>query len=275
MTRAEIAKCAQLEIIAERESRHGGVYGDLSGVPEKSLTRVKKFMDACKQINFDPTFQSLEWAPASHHTMGGVLINSTCQTGVLGLYDAVQVVAWDQGANRMGWNPLAETQGFGPIDGEKEAARALSTRPPKPDPQSIQDLKAGIASILRSKTGTSYQKVRSKIARVMSEDIGDIRHEEGLLNAQKIFDEIETTQINNLFLGWEHTIEIIAELLEVQNMLTLCQLMAKAATLRTESRGAHQRQDFPETLPSWDKHIVFRASLVGPEIRMVPAGIAR
>lgn len=275
VTRAEIAKCAQLEIIAERESRHGGVYGDLSGVPEKSLKRVKKFMDACQKINFDPTYQSLEWAPAAHHTMGGVLINSSCQTGVLGLYAAGEVAAGVQGANRMGGNALTETQVFGTIAGHKAAEKALTTPPPQPNPQYTQALKAEIFSILRSKTGTSYQKVRSKISRVMSEDIGVIRHEEGLLNAQKIFDEIESTQIDNLFLGWEHSFEKIAELLEVQNMLRLGQFMAKAAILRTESRGAHQRQDFPKTLPSWEKHIIFRSSQHGPEIRMVPATAAQ
>ncbi|MDX2510989.1 MAG: FAD-binding protein, partial [Desulfobacterales bacterium] len=271
VTRAEIAKCAQLEIIAERESTHGGIYGDLSGVPEKSLNRVKNFMSACRKIDFDPTFQSLEWAPASHHTMGGVLINASCQTGVLGLFAAGEVAAGVQGANRMGGNALTETQVFGAIAGKSAAKRALTTEPPQPNPQFPKELSAHIATILRTKNGTSYQKVRAKIARIMSEDIGVIRHKEGLENAEKLLAEIEATQISNLFLGWDRTFDRIAQLFEVPNMLALGQLMVQATLLRTESRGAHQRQDFPETDPSWEKHIVFRSSMVGPEVRTVPA----
>lgn len=271
VTRAEIAKCAQLEIIAERESAHGGVYGDLSGVPGKSLSRVKNFITACKKINFDPTFQCLEWAPASHHTMGGVVINSSCQTGVLGLFAAGEVTAGVQGANRMGGNALTETQVFGAIAGKCAARRAITSKHPRPNPKHAKELSAHIATILKTKSGTSYEKVRAKIARIMSEEIGVIRDKEGLQNAEKLLAEVETTQINNLFLGWEHTFDRIAQLLEVPNMLTLGQLMVQAALYRSESRGAHQRQDFPEINPSWEKHILFRLAIHGPEVRTVPA----
>lgn len=270
VTRAEIARCAQLEIIAGRVSRHSGIYGDLSGVPEKTLFRVKKFVDACRDIDFDPTFQSLEWAPASHHTMGGVLINGSCQSGVPGLFAAGEVVAGVQGANRMGGNALTETQVFGAIAGKSAGTRARGTKDPQAQSRHGEKIQQLIATIRANTSGTHYLKVKSKIQRIMSEDVGVIRHGDTLLRAKNELDEIQMTQIDNLFLGTNTGLEKVGKLLEVQNMFTLARLMVQAALLRTESRGAHQRQDYPELDPRWEKHIIFRHSLAGPEVQVVP-----
>ena len=271
VTRAEIAKCAQLEIIAGRQGPHGGVFGDLSDVPRTSLERVKKFIQACRRIDFDPTFQSLEWAPAAHHTMGGIVINSACQTGVLGLYAAGEVAAGVQGANRIGGNALTETQVFGAIAGEKAAERAKAIKAPTPDSQCTQIAKTQLLKSLNSSGGIDYQEVRSRIKKIMSMNIGVIRHESGLRHAQAALSAIESKQINDLFITEKPSLGRVAELLEVKNMLVLGQLMVQAAQLRTESRGAHQRQDFPNPDPRWQKHIIFRRSMTGPEVNTVPA----
>lgn len=270
VTRAEIARCAQLEIIAGRESRHGGIYGDFSGVPDTTLYRVKKFVEACREIGFDPTFQSLEWAPASHHTMGGVLINGSCLSGVPGLFAAGEVVAGVQGANRMGGNALTETQVFGTIAGENAGNRARKTNALPAEPRHSEKIQELIETIRANTNGTHYLKVKSKIQRIMSEDVGVIRHGDTLLRAKNELDEIQTTQIDNLFLGTNDTMEKIGKLIEVRNMFTLARLMVQAALMRTESRGAHQRQDYPEIDPAWEKHIIFRKSLTGPEVQVVP-----
>ncbi len=54
-------------------------------------------------------------------------------------------------------------------------------------------------------------------------------------------------------------------------MVTLGKLTTEAATLRTESRGTHNRQDYPQTDPAWEKHIVFRQTPAGVEAKVIPA----
>ena len=93
VTRAEMAKCAQKEIMEGRHSPHKGVYGDLSGVPKEQLVKFKGFMESCAAESFDPTWQPYEWAPGAHYFMGGIVINERCETGVEGLYAAGEAQA--------------------------------------------------------------------------------------------------------------------------------------------------------------------------------------
>lgn len=271
VTRAEIAKCAQLEISAGRQSNHGGVYGDLSGVQEETLLRVKKFIAACKTIDFDPGFQSFEWAPASHYTMGGVLINTSCQTGILGLFAAGEVVAGVQGANRIGGNALTETQVFGAIAGKTAANRAKCLGPVAEQFQQVTEAQDSIMAVVENREGPHWGDVLEKLTSVMSSNVGVIRHEDGLLLAQKKLRDMEQKSANALRLTRDHSPQQLARLLEVKNLFVLSLLVVQAALLRTESRGTHQRLDFPETQQKWQKHIVFRNSLQGPQVSLLPA----
>jgi fumarate reductase (CoM/CoB) subunit A len=273
VTRAEITKCAQLEIMAGRESRHGGVYGDLSDVPIEELMSVQLFMDACRQEHFDPTFQSYEWGPASHHCIGGVIITPDCETGVSGLFAAGEVTAGVQGANRIGGNALTETQVFGAIAGEK-AARSVEAAKIRPLACGYADhIKARLLTILNKEGGIDYQEVRSQITALMSRYVGVIRHEDGLRQARTALQAIEAKHIHDLCLTEDRSFRRVAEFLEVENLLMLANITTQAALLRTESRGTHHRQDYPETDPEWEKHLVFRLTPLGAEVEAVPAGI--
>jgi fumarate reductase (CoM/CoB) subunit A len=73
VTRDAMAICAHKEILAGRHGPHGGMFGDLSGVPKEELCKFKEFIKACATENIDPMWQPYEWAPGVHHFMGGVL----------------------------------------------------------------------------------------------------------------------------------------------------------------------------------------------------------
>ena len=198
------------------------------------------------------------------------MINESCETGVPGLFAAGEVVAGVQGANRMGGNALTETQVFGAIAGKNAANRSRVIKKISPDPQTADRAKQRISTILKKDMGVDHEMVRLKINDVMSKYVGVIRHEDGLCKAEAALERIKTEQIHDLCLTRDRSFHGMSKLLEVEHLLVLARLMARAARIRTESRGTHQRQDFPETDTAWEQHLVFRLAKNGPAVKKVP-----
>ena len=258
VTRAQMAICAQKEIQAGRGSPHGGVFGELSGVPQEELGKFKGFMEACAAEHFDPTWQPYEWAPGAHHFMGGVVINERCETAVRGLYAAGEVAAGIHGANRLAGNALTETQVFGAIAGKCAAKKALSPSRGSVSSSEIDSIRDRVVSILTRGKGVDPLEVKDELAAIMSRYVGVLRNEDGLQRATQVLDEIEEKKIGNLCLTGERSFRALARVLEVENLLTVGRLVTLAATLRRETRGAHNREDYPELDESWTKSIVLQ-----------------
>lgn len=258
VTRDAMAICAQKEILAGRHSPHGGVFGDLSGVPKKELYKFEGFMKACAVENFDPTWQPYEWAPGAHHFMGGVVINDKCETGIHGLYAAGEVASGIHGGNRLTGNALTETQVFGAIAGKCAAKRALSVSSTPISPSQTNLVKNRIMGILKRDKGFDSLEVKDELIEIMSKYVGVIRNEDGLRKATQMLDKIKENRIDNLCLVGEQSFKMLAKLLEVENLLIIGRLVTLAAMLRTETRGAHNREDYPELDESWSKNIVFQ-----------------
>jgi fumarate reductase (CoM/CoB) subunit A len=273
VTRAQMAICAQKEIQAGRGSPHGGVFGDLSGVPQEELGKFKGFMEACAAEHFDPTWQPYEWAPGAHHFMGGVVINEQCATAVRGLYAAGEVAAGIHGANRLAGNALTETQVFGAIAGKYAAQRALSASPGPVSSSEIDSARDRVVSILTRGKGVDPLEVKDELAAIMSRYVGVLRNEDGLRRARQVLDEIKEKKIGNLCLTGERSFRELAGLLEVENLLTVGHLVTLAATLRRETRGAHNREDYPESDESWAKNILLQ--LENEQITVTMRPIAR
>jgi len=73
-----------------------------------------------------------------------------------------------------------------------------------------------------------------------------------------MLDKIKENRIDNLCLVGERLFKTLAKLLEVENLLIIGRLVTLAAMLRTETRGAHNREDYPELDESWSKNIVLQ-----------------
>ncbi len=258
VSRAEVARCTQKEILEGRASPHGGVYGDFSGVPREKLMKFKAFMQTCASLNFDPTWQSYEWAPGAHYFMGGIVINERCETGVVGLYAAGEAQSGTMGANRLPGNALTETQVFGAIAGAQASRRALSTDLPAVSPEIVGKTAQGIAAHWNRDKGLDYREVKKEITELMSRYAGVIRNEEGLRKALKVMDEIGQKKLDRLCIVENRSFGEMAGLFETRNIHTVGRLILQAALLRTESRGSHNREDYPEMSDEWRKNIVFQ-----------------
>jgi succinate dehydrogenase/fumarate reductase flavoprotein subunit len=258
VSRAEVARCTQKEILEGRASPHGGVYGDFSGVPEEKLLKFKAFMRVCATSNFDPTWQSYEWAPGAHYFMGGIVINERCETGIEGLYAAGEAQTGTMGANRLPGNALTETQVFGAIAGAEAARRALCTNLPAVSPEIVGKAVQDIAALWNRDNGIDYRETRRDISELMGLYAGVVRNEEGLRKALKVMDEIGQKKLDRLCIVENRSFGEMARLFETRNIHTVGRLILKAALLRTESRGSHNREDYPEMSNEWRKNIVFQ-----------------
>ena len=224
----------------------------------RELTKYKGFMKACAEENFDPTWQPYEWAPGAHHFMGGVAINERGETGVRGLYAAGEVAGGVHGANRLAGNALTETQVFGAIAGKSAAEGALSVSSTSVPPRDITRIKDRGSAILRRDSGIDPQEVRAELTEVMSRYVGVLRNEDGLTEATRVLDEIHEKKVDKLCLQGEGSFKSLATILEVENLLTVGRLVTLAAKLRTETRGAHNREDHPALDENWLKNIVLQ-----------------
>ena len=258
VTRAQMAICAQKEIQAGRHTPHGGLFGDLSSVPKEELYKFEEFMKACAAENFDPTWQPYEWAPGAHHFMGGVTINEKCETTTPGLYAAGEVVSGIHGANRLAGNALTETQVFGAIAGKYAAKRALSVSSTPVSPSQINLVRNHTVEILKRDKGFNPLEVKNELTEIMSRYVGVIRNEDGLRKATQMLNEIKENKIGNLCLTGERSFKKLAKLLEVENLVIVGELVILGAMRRKETRGAHNREDYPELDDSWSKNIVLQ-----------------
>ncbi len=148
-TRDVVARSIYQEIIEGRGSEHGGVYLDITHLPddlidEKLETMVLQF----KNVGIDIKNEKIEVAPTAHHFMGGVKIKPDCSTNVANLFAAGEVSGGVHGANRLGGNALADTQVFGKRAGES-AAKAASETDFKENPEMVHEEKTRIESLIK------------------------------------------------------------------------------------------------------------------------------
>jgi len=275
VTRAQMAICAQKEIQAGRGTPEGGVYGDLSGVPEEELSKFKKFLETCAAEHFDPSWQPYRWAPGVHHFMGGVVINTKCETGVPGLYAAGEVAAGVHGANRLAGNALTETQVFGAIAGAEAAESALAGPRRPVSPEQAASAVGRLMGIMEREDEVDALEVKAELTETMSVHVGVIRNEDGLRRASDAIDRIRREKIGKLCLGHEKSLRRMATLLEVENLALVGELVTSAALMRKETRGAHSREDYPEQDERWAKNIVFQLKNGRTKIITKPAAAAK
>ncbi len=191
-------------------------------------------------------------SPAAHYAMGGILVDLHGRTAVPGLYACGECACFGlHGANRLASNSMLEGLVFG-----ARSAAAMQTEPALP--QLPPPEKKGRAACPHQQAA----HLRARLRHLMWEEVGIVRTAEGLRRAREELRQMRAQ------LGDAAACEG-KQCMELRNMLTVAELMALAAELREESRGAHYRADFPEPNDAqWHKHIVLRRSPEGdPSVR--------
>jgi len=235
-----------------------GPYGpvvnlDLRHLGEQTIkTKLPFVRELCLLYeNIDPITHMIPVRPVVHYMMGGVHTNLNGETPLNGLYAAGEVACVSiNGANRLGSNSLPELLVFGARAGRAAAAYASEQKPPGRHlmAQALDEQAYLQDQFLKKTSGReSIAVLREEMQKIMENCAGIYRSGESLAGAaDKLFELRE--RFNDIRMddsGHMFNTELISAL-ELSCMLDVAESMAQCAAQRTESRGAHQRTDYPE-----------------------------
>jgi L-aspartate oxidase len=233
--------------MTERMLRDGvdHLWLDATGIGDFDL-RFPTIARALAGAGLDPASEWLPIAPAAHYFIGGVATDLDGATGMEGLWAAGEVACTGvHGANRLGSNSLLEGMVFGArvveavaagksgSSGSGLMARLDQPRLELPPPRSTHCGLGGIPP-----------KARELLQARMSTGAGVLRDAASLEQAGAEIDVLRGETLDDSVAGWE-----------LRNLAIVASAIVTAAAAREESRGAHNRTDFPERDPAFERHL--------------------
>lgn len=243
----ELAELAPRDIVVrailqEMHRDSAEVYLDLSHLdPEPLLRRFPNINRTCRGYGIDITCDPVPVAPAAHYMMGGVKTNYFGETNVERLYACGEVACQGvHGANRLASNSLVDGLVFGGRIVERTAGIWREKMSPQPD---------WAAELPAPGEAVDYEALQEELQVLMSKYVGPLRNREGLEKALGFIDQYSRL---------EDAATLTLPAAQTANRLLISRLVAEAALMRTESRGGHFRQDYPDPRNSWLKHIILR-----------------
>ncbi|MEM7334378.1 MAG: FAD-binding protein, partial [Chloroflexota bacterium] len=257
-TRDRIALANYTEIQAGRGGPNGGVFLDISHrtkelIIEKLPRMYRQFLE--HQL-LDMSKEPMEVAPTAHYSMGGVIVDpDTHATSVAGLYAAGEITSGVHGANRLGGNSLVETVVYGRISGTEAAQFSLGISAQHRNMQVIQAAHDDLDSMI--KHGREMARpLQRQLRNVMWQYGGVIRSEDGLL---KGLEELKQISEASKYVDVRPSSEGYHDLalaLDLRSSLISAEATLRSAVERRESRGAHQRSDYPDIDDSLKKNFI-------------------
>jgi succinate dehydrogenase/fumarate reductase flavoprotein subunit len=260
--KARMALYIQQEIDAGRAFPEGGVLFDTTRLTTEQLESYVSHCSRLRAAGVDPARQAPLVAPAAHSIMGGVHIDENGWTGVPGLYVGGEAAGGVHGASRVAGNGCSDTLVFGAIAGRAAAAGLLE---PKDRPWGECEARALADLTARNGSGTaSAAETKEAIRQTLSRAAGIWRCHAALVEGQQAMHTISDRLAN----ASTSSLADIIELGEARRMATTAHMILDAALTRTESRGAHQRTDFPaRDDANWLRHTSFRRDAEGRMIK--------
>jgi succinate dehydrogenase / fumarate reductase, flavoprotein subunit len=257
LTRDVVARAIRREIREGRGSPHGGVFLDIAS--RRSAEDIKKKLPSMyhqfKELaDVDITSAPMEVGPTCHYMMGGVRVNDeTQESTVPGLFAAGEVAGGMHGANRLGGNSLSDLLVFGKRAGEYAAKKAAEGSHGTINQDEVEHAAAEALQCFGDGHGENPYAIHEELRAMMQSLVGIVRTEQDLQTAIDTIQKLRSRAANakvggNIQYnpGWHLA-------LDLKNMLDISESVTRAALQRTESRGGHTREDFPETDNEWGK----------------------
>jgi len=242
------------EVSAGRGSPHGGAWLSFQHCSASELrSAFGPVIDRLAKNGIDLTRQPIEVAPIAHYHMGGIRTDADMRTGVPHLFAAGEAVGGANGANRLSGNAITEALVFGRRAGRRAAALAAKTPMPA--------ARAAAFNGTPASANPAAQIVR--LQALMHEHVGPLRTRAGLERALGEIAQLRAFELPPPAGGLD---PVWVDLHDLRNMALVGECVTRAALARTESRGAHQREEFPETSDAWQRHQVL--TLGGDGVRV-------
>jgi succinate dehydrogenase/fumarate reductase flavoprotein subunit len=252
------------EVAAGRGSPHGGVYLSFTHVPRSALEAAFGPVVARLARNgIDLGQMPVEVAPIAHYHMGGIAVDERMASRVPGLFAAGEATGGANGANRLSGNAIPEALVFGERAGRSAAAYA-APRTLRWDRRSAAAAVERIHTLAEGRRGNiSVATLLDELRELMGAEVGPFRNAAGLARALARLAEMRAGLSEAAIAPGLAFNPTVADWFELRGSLIAAEAVALAALARQESRGAHQREDFPETDPAWARP---------QHVRMTPDG---
>jgi L-aspartate oxidase len=236
----DVVALAMHRAIASQKSPSAHLWLDVRSLGRQRLHRDFPTATALgRSFGIDPVREPIPVAPGAHYACGGVRADMDGRTSVTGLYAVGEVATTGvHGANRLASNSLTEALITGRRLGRLLGQGAREIAPSAPEVRRWTTTRVGVDP-----------SSRGELAQAMSNHAGILRTREGLEDLLRSLARAPEAASRPLDL----------DTLEATNLHTVSTLIARAALLREESRGSHQRDDFPEARSRWAQRITLRA----------------
>ena len=216
-------------------------------------TKLADSAEFCKTyLGIDPAVEPMPVQPTAHYAMGGIPTNvdgevqTNAQGDVMpGFYAAGEVACVSvHGANRLGTNSLVDLVVFGKRAGKAAAAYCQQNDWAELPAETWEPTQAMLQNMLGSDGQHNVADLRTEMQALMMDNVGVFRTEEGIQSALNRIRELQESaqDITVMDKGKRFNTDIL-EAIELQNLLDLAEVTAASALARTESRGAHSRED--------------------------------
>jgi fumarate reductase flavoprotein subunit len=210
--------------------------------------RFPGMVKRCADSGFDLAGGRVEVVPTAHYLMGGVEFEIDCSTAIPGLYAAGEDCGGVHGANRLGGNGVANSTVFGGIAGDSMASW-VAPRPSWADcDEAVIDEAIGRAEIPFALAPGDLGGLRERLWRTMWDDVGVVRSAPALERALAALGEHAEELRHTGLADGERAFNLTwHDWLNLESLMAVSRVIASAALAREDSRGAHFREDFPET----------------------------
>ena len=275
LTRDHVARRILHEVSEGRGSPHGGAFLDIAWIKDRvegGAEHIKRKLPGMyhqfKELaDIDITEEPMEVGPTTHYVMGGIRVDAETQMSTVpGLFAAGECASGLHGANRLGGNSLSDLLVFGRRAGEHAARYATDHGAPSLDSEQVEAEAARVLEpFRRSETSDDNPlQIQHDLQSVMQDKAGIIREESKLAEALEDIRDLRERAAKasvpgnrEYNPGWHTAIDL-------HNLLTVSEAVVLAALERTESRGAHTRDDHPDKDPDWgDTNLVVRKGADG------------
>jgi fumarate reductase flavoprotein subunit len=230
-------------------SPHGGVYIEMGHLGPANVRRdFKGMVERCADCGFDLAGGRVEVIPTAHYMMGGVVFAPDCTTPLPRLFAAGEDTGGVHGANRLGGNGVANSTVFGGLAGAAMAAKtSRAAALPEPDPAALERARARAFAPLGGRPG-DLGAIREKLYDVMWNEVGILRTAATLARGAATLDGLARDIADSGVADTDRRYNLTwMDRLNLESLILLSRAICAAALARTDSRGAHFREDFPTT----------------------------
>ena len=246
------------EVAEGNGTPHGGVFLSFQHVPASDIEKaLGPVLDIFARNNIDLTKAPVEISPIAHYQMGGVEVDTQMRTSLPGLYAAGEIVGGANGANRLSGNALPEAMVFGGRAGECAGRHAKRAARPKwaahtgdSELDTIRDVRAQGGN-----GGAAPIGMLAELKTLMWTKVGAFRTGDDLIAARDRIRAMRTRELDRLSVATDaiHNASLV-EWFELRNGLHAAEAATVAGLHRRESRGAHQRLDYPDAVEAYQQN---------------------